>query len=126
MVHNGIEYAEMQLLAEIVELFHSNPNTNWVEIQKELENWQKGENQSYLLGITSTIMTYKDSERPFVDCIEDRVSSKGTGAWATAIGAELGASNSLMAAALHARFISLSQRERKKEREPVYSGKKRK
>ncbi len=124
MVHNGIEYAEMQLLAEIVELFHSNPNTNWLEIQKELENWQKGENQSYLLGITSTIMTYKDAEGPFIDNIEDRVSSKGTGAWATAIGAELGASNSLMAAALHARFISLSQSERKKNASLFFQEKK--
>ena len=107
MIHNGIEYAEMQLLAEIFELLMTYFKLDFKLIQKELESWQNTSSDSYLLRITSTILTYYDSKGSnFVSKILDQASNKGTGAWATISGAAIGSPNSLMTAALHARYIS--------------------
>ena len=112
MVHNGIEYAEMQLLAEVVSLALSDPSNSIKTIQKMLQDWQKTKSESYLLDITSSLLGFHESGRPFIDLIKDEASNKGTGAWATAEGAELGSPNSLMASALHARFTSSNKKQR--------------
>ena len=107
MVHNGIEYAEMQLLAEVFELLMTFFKLDFKLIQKELESWQNSSSDSYLLRITSTILTYYDLEGSnFVSKILDQALNKGTGAWATINGAAIGSPNSLMTAALHARYTS--------------------
>ena len=107
MIHNGIEYAEMQLLAEIFELLMTYFKLDFKLIQKELESWQNSSSDSYLLRITSTILTFYDSKGSnFISKILDHASNKRTGAWATINGAAIGSPNSLMTAALHARYIS--------------------
>jgi 6-phosphogluconate dehydrogenase len=112
MVHNGIEYAEMQLLAEVVSLALSDQSNSIKTIQKMLQDWQKTKSESYLLDITASLLGFHESGRPFIDLIKDEASNKGTGAWATAEGAELGSANSLMASALHARFTSSNKKQR--------------
>ena len=112
MVHNGIEYAEMQLLAEVVSLALSDPSNSIKTIRKMLQDWQKTKSESYLLDITASLLGFHESGRPFIDLIKDEASNKGTGAWATAEGAELGSPNSLMASALHARFTSSNKKQR--------------
>ena len=112
MVHNGIEYAEMQLLAEVVSLALSDPSNSIKTIRKMLQDWQKTKSESYLLDITASLLGFQESGRPFIDLIKDEASNKGTGAWATAEGAELGSANSLMASALYARFTSSNKKQR--------------
>ena len=112
MVHNGIEYAEMQLLAEVVSLALSDQSNSIKTIQKMLQDWQKTKSESYLLDITASLLDFQESGRPFIDLIKDEASNKGTGAWATAEGAELGSANSLMASALYARFTSSNKKQR--------------
>ena len=112
MVHNGIEYAEMQLLAEVVSLALSDQSNSIKTIQKMLQDWQKTKSESYLLDITASLLGFQESGRPFIDLIKDEASNKGTGAWATAEGAELGSANSLMASALYARFTSSNKKQR--------------
>lgn len=114
MVHNGIEYVEMQLIAEIFELCLPSDDGSLDKIQRLFEDWQKSSSQNYLLGISAKILSYKENGEPFIHRILDRASNKGTGAWATASGAMTGFPNSLMAAALHARFTSCFKTEREK------------
>jgi 6-phosphogluconate dehydrogenase len=114
MVHNGIEYAEMQLLAEAFELARANPQNNFTAIHKMLGAWQNTSSKSYLLEITHALLKFNENGGPFIDLIKDEASNKGTGAWATAAGAAIGNSNTLMAAALHARFTSSNKEAREK------------
>lgn len=112
MVHNGIEYGEMQLLAEIFELNLSSSKSNLETQQKQFSDWNNTESKSYLLEITAEILSYKEKGAPFIDLILDQASNKGTGAWATSSGAATGFPNTLMAAALHARYTSSFKSER--------------
>jgi len=110
MVHNGIEYAEMQLLAELYALASCTMSHD--EIQKTLSQWSATKSKSYLLEITASLLKFREDKTPFIELIQDQASNKGTGAWATASATELGYPNSLMAAALHARFLSFFKKER--------------
>ena len=110
MVHNGIEYAEMQLLAEMVALGKS--SLSYEQLQKTLCRWNTTESKSYLLEITAALLEYKERATPFVEFIQDSASNKGTGAWATAAATQLGYPNTLMAAALHARYLSFFKKQR--------------
>jgi 6-phosphogluconate dehydrogenase len=112
MVHNGIEYAEMQLLSELVELAYSDNEEIRNNLIQELEKWQEKEHKNYLLGITIAILKYRDGNRPWFEKILDVASNKGTGAWATATASLMGIPNTTMAAALHARFISAQKKQR--------------
>ena len=104
MIHNGIEYAEMQLLAEVYAL--GRVFLSHTHLQKALKEWIDTESKSYLLEITAALLRYSEKDRPFIDLIKDEASHKGTGAWATAAATTLAYPNTLMASALHARFIS--------------------
>lgn len=110
MIHNGIEYAEMQLLAEVISLLHH--NNSYEVIQSILNQWNKTKSKSYLLEITADLLKYYEDELPFVEMIQDTASNKGTGSWATEAGTTLGYSNNLMARALYARYISSFKKER--------------
>ncbi len=114
MVHNGLEYAEMQLIAEIFEICLPSSDANLESIQNLFKSWQNSSSESYLLGISLEILSYKESGEPYINYILDQASNKGTGAWAIASGALVGSPNSLMAAALHARFTSSFKSSRKK------------
>ncbi len=114
MVHNGIEYAEMQLLAEIYALMRFGIMMNPDEISKELANWNNTELGSYLLEITSKILTKKEGDGYLIDQILDKAGNKGTGSWTTVTMAEIGIPATLISSALFARFVSAFKEKRTK------------
>lgn len=110
MVHNGIEYVEMQLLAEVYSIFRAmgkNPD----EISDILALWKSKAN-SYLLEITIDILRKKDGDDWLVNKIVDKAGNKGTGNWTTIATAQLGAPSTLIASALFARYTSFYKEER--------------
>lgn len=110
MVHNGIEYAEMQLLAEvyfILKYVGNNPS----EIADILEGWKSKVN-SYLLEITIDILRKKDGKTWLIDDILDKAGNKGTGNWTTVETAKLGIPSTMIASALFARYVSSFKEER--------------
>ena len=110
MVHNGIEYVEMQLLAEVYTILKTMGN-NPDEIANILESW-KSKVDSYLLGITIAILRKKEGNDWLVNKIVDKAGNKGTGNWTTIATAELGAPSTLIASALFARYTSFYKDER--------------
>ena len=112
MVHNGIEYVEMQLLAEvttILEALGQNPDA----ISDTLGSW-KNAASSYLLDITALLLRKKDNDGDWlVKKILDKAGNKGTGNWTTIASAELGVPSTLVATALFSRFISFYKDERR-------------
>ncbi len=110
MVHNGIEYAEMQLLAEVFTLL-KNLGNNPDEIAAILESWKAIEN-SYLLEITIDILRKKDGEDWLIHKIMDTAGNKGTGNWTTIATAQLGIPSTMIASSLFARYISFFKEER--------------
>ena len=112
MVHNGIEYVEMQLLAEvttILEALGQNPDA----ISDTLGSW-KNAASSYLLDITALLLKKKDNDGDWlVKKILDIADNKGTGNWTTIASAELGVPSTLVATALFSRFISFYKDERR-------------
>lgn len=111
MVHNGIEYVEMQLLAEvtiILEALGQNPDA----IADTLDGW-KNKASSYLLDITALLLRKKDDDGDWlVKKILDKAGNKGTGNWTTIASSELGVPSTLVATALFSRFISFYKDER--------------
>lgn len=105
-LHNGIEYAEMQVIAEVYHLLRYFLQLDNDAVADVLEGWADGELSSYLLEISGAILR---TGGDFIDQISDRASHKGTGAWSTMIGVELGVDVSMLAGALFARFASTSR-----------------
>ncbi len=114
MVHNGIEYAEMQLLAEIYALMRFVNKMNPDQISVELASWNKTELGSYLLEITSKILAKNENQGYLIDQILDKAGNKGTGSWTTITMAEAGIPATLISASLFARFISAFKEKRTK------------
>ncbi|NEW80293.1 MAG: NADP-dependent phosphogluconate dehydrogenase [Gelidibacter sp.] len=110
MVHNGIEYAEMQLLAEVYDILKVQGN-NPSESAEILSTWKATAN-SYLLEITIDILRKKENEDWLVHKIMDKAGNKGTGNWATIETAQLGVPSSLISTALFARFTSFYKNDR--------------
>ena len=83
MVHNGIEYAIMQLISEVYDILKRGVGLNNEELHEVFKNWNEGEMASFLLEITADIFTHKDptTNRELVDVILDRAGAKGTGKW---------------------------------------------
>jgi 6-phosphogluconate dehydrogenase len=108
MVHNGIEYVEMQLLAELYQLLR-NYWTN-EQISELFEEWNQTDLQSYLLEITANILIKKEDDGFLLSSILDKAGNKGTGSWSSIAALELGSENSMMSAAVFARYLS-SQKE---------------
>lgn len=114
MVHNGIEYADMQLIAESYSLLkHLGGLTN-IELSEVFGNWNKGELDSYLIEITETIFKTKDpkTNQDLIDMILDRAAQKGTGKWTTEEALNTGTDASLLTSAVYARFMSANKAER--------------
>ena len=109
MVHNGIEYADMQLIAEIYHLLHESWGLSNSEVADIFAEWNEGELASYLLEISSEILRYSEGDTDFIDLVSDRAAHKGTGAWSTMIATELGVNVSVLSSALFARFASGSK-----------------
>ena len=112
MVHNGIEYVEMQLLAELYAIL-SVTNSN-EEIAKVFESWNEGDLSSYLLEISTQILRKKEGDDYLLDMILDKAGNKGTGSWSSKAAFDLGIPNTMMSSAVFARYIS-SFKERRKE-----------
>ncbi len=107
MVHNGIEYGDMELIAESYNLMqHAGIGAN--EMAKIFEKWNQGVLSSYLIEITAKVLAYNDPEtgKPLVDVILDKAGQKGTGRWTSQMGLELGVPIPTIDAAVCARTIS--------------------
>lgn len=114
MVHNGIEYGDMQLIAESYDLLRHVLNLSIEEIAAIFKEWNAGELDSYLMEITADILTKYDKEtgKPMVDVILDSAGNKGTGKWTSQNALDLGVPLSLITESVFARFISAFKEER--------------
>ncbi|MCP0886443.1 NADP-dependent phosphogluconate dehydrogenase [Ligilactobacillus sp. WILCCON 0076] len=115
MVHNGIEYGDMELIAESYSLLRNLLGLSVKEIAAIFEEWRSTELNSYLIDITADILTRKDdlgSGKPIVDMILDRAGNKGTGKWSSQSALELGVPQSLITESVYARYISAFKDER--------------
>jgi 6-phosphogluconate dehydrogenase len=114
MVHNGIEYIDMQLICEAYWLMKNLLGMPANEIGKVFEEWNKGELSSFLIEITGDILQQKDPEGEgfLVDKVMDAAGQKGTGQWTAANALELGAPANAIAAAVFARALSTVKEER--------------
>lgn len=116
MVHNGIEYGDMQLISEAYFLLKNVLGLTADELHKVFSDWNKGELDSYLIEITADIFTKMDDEtgKPLVDVILDKAGQKGTGKWTSQSTLDLGVPLSIITESVFARFISAMKDERVK------------
>ena len=114
MVHNGIEYGDMQMICEAYWLMAQLLGMSADEMSSVFAEWNQGELSSYLVSITAEILAKKDSEtgKPMVDVILDTAEQKGTGKWTSQIALDLGVSAPTIADAVFARTISAIKQER--------------
>lgn len=114
MVHNGIEYAVMQAIAECYDLLTRGLGLTAVQVSEIFGDWNKQELESYLLGITVDILRTKDPEtgHPLVEMIKDAAEQKGTGKWSTQAALDLGSPTPTIAEAVFARILSALWEER--------------
>ena len=114
MVHNGIEYGDMQLIAEAYFIMKNALNYTAKQLHEVFAAWNEGELNSYLIEITRDIFTRKDDEtgQPLVEVILDKAGQKGTGKWTSASALDLGIAAPTIAEAVFARCISAIKEER--------------
>ncbi|UUY51060.1 NADP-dependent phosphogluconate dehydrogenase [Streptomyces yangpuensis] len=108
MVHNGIEYADMQLIAEAYHLLRDVAGYSPAKIADTFRDWNRGRLDSYLIEITAEVLAHTDAAtgRPFVDVVTDAAEQKGTGRWTVQIALDLGVPVSGIAEAVFARAVS--------------------
>lgn len=114
MVHNGIEYGDMQLIAEAYDILHRGLGLSANELHEIFSRWNKGLLKSYLIEITADIFKFIDVEtsKPLVDLILDEAQQKGTGKWTSQNALDLGVPVPTINAALQGRIISSLKKER--------------
>ncbi|KAF1292425.1 NADP-dependent phosphogluconate dehydrogenase [Candidatus Enterococcus leclercqii] len=115
MVHNGIEYGDMQLIAESYDLMKNILGLSVEEMADIFKEWNEGELDSYLIEITADILTRKDdlgTGQPIVDVILDAAGNKGTGKWTSQSALDLGVPLPLITESVFARYISAYKAER--------------
>ncbi|MCG3198340.1 MAG: 6-phosphogluconate dehydrogenase, NADP(+)-dependent, decarboxylating [bacterium] len=130
MVHNGIEYGDMQLIAEVYDLLRTALGMKASELAEVFGEWNRGVLSSYLIEITSRIFTRNDPDtgQPLVDLILDKADQKGTGKWTTQIALDLGVATPTINSAVEARILSglkderVSASAKLKGPKPVYKG----
>ena len=109
MVHNGIEYGDMQIICEAYELLSAKLGLDSDELSKVFKEWNKGELNSYLIEITSQIFAYKEKEgNALVESILDVAGQKGTGKWTGISALDMGMPLTLIGEAVFARCLSAS------------------
>jgi 6-phosphogluconate dehydrogenase len=108
MVHNGIEYADMQLIAEAYDLLRNVSGTTPGDAAEVFRGWNAGRLSSYLIEITTEVLAHVDADTglPFVDIVSDRAEQKGTGRWTVQTALDLGVPVSGIAEAVFARALS--------------------
>ncbi|MFA7125413.1 MAG: decarboxylating NADP(+)-dependent phosphogluconate dehydrogenase, partial [Sphaerochaetaceae bacterium] len=113
MVHNGIEYGDMQMICEAYDLLRQGLGLSHDELHEIFSEWNEGELDSYLIEITRDIMAMKDEDgQPLVTKILDRAGQKGTGKWTGISSLELGVPVTLIVEAVYARCLSALKSER--------------
>src|SRR5512142_1821695 len=113
MVHNGIEYGDMQLICEAYQLMKDGLGMTAEEMHQVFAEWNKSELDSYLIEITRDILAFKDADgQPLVEKILDTAGQKGTGKWTVISSQDLGVPITLIAEAVYARMISALKDER--------------
>lgn len=114
MAHNGIEYAELQFLAEACDLLRRGLGLSAADAAAAFEDWNRGELESFLLELAARVLRVRDAEtgQPLVDVILDQAEQKGTGRWAVQAALELGVPVPSIAAAVDARVLSSRREER--------------
>ena len=113
MVHNGIEYGDMQLICEAYQLMSEGLGLGADEMQAIFAEWNQGELSSYLIEITANIFGYKDEDgQPLVDKILDTAGQKGTGKWTGINALDLGIPLTLIGESVFARCLSAQKSER--------------
>lgn len=107
MVHNGIEYGDMQLICEAYHLMKEGLGLTNEEMSRVFDEWNRGELDSYLIDITRDILAYKDENGQYtIDTILDSAGQKGTGKWTAVNSLEGGVPVTLISEAVYARFLS--------------------
>jgi 6-phosphogluconate dehydrogenase len=114
MVHNGIEYGDIQLICEAYHLLKSQLGLTADQLHEVFAKWNKGKLDSYLIEITADIFGYKDpdTKKPLVDLILDTAGQKGTGKWTVTAALDLGVPLTLIGEAVFARCLSAQKDER--------------
>ncbi|WP_341937521.1 decarboxylating NADP(+)-dependent phosphogluconate dehydrogenase [Marinimicrobium sp. C2-29] len=121
MVHNGIEYGDMQLICEAYQLMKDLLGMSHDEMHEVFAEWNEGELNSYLIEITRDILAYKEGDEPLVDKILDKAGQKGTGKWTGIIALDMGIPLTLIGEAVFARCLS-AQKDERVEASKVLSG----
>ena len=117
MVHNGIEYGDMQVIAEAYDLFRRGLDMEPAGISEVFAEWNRGRLRSYLIEITSEILAATENGAPMVDLILDAAGQKGTGKWTVVASLDLGEPTPLVAEAVYARIVSSDPDSRKRAAE---------
>jgi len=118
MVHNGIEYGDMQIICEAYQLLSEGLGLNADEMHSIFDEWNRGELSSYLIEISAAILAYKDEDGlPLLDKILDTAGQKGTGKWTGINALDLGIPLTLIGEAVFARCLSAQKSERIKAAE---------
>jgi 6-phosphogluconate dehydrogenase len=113
MVHNGIEYGDMQLICEAYQIMTELLGMSADEIHDVFKKWNTGDLDSYLIEITRDILAYKDADgKPLVDKILDTAGQKGTGKWTSVTSLDLGIPLTLISEAVFARCLSAMKSDR--------------
>ena len=114
MVHNGIEYGDMQLIAESYGLMRNGFGVSVEELADIFDEWNRGDLESYLIEITAKILRVKDPEtgKPLVDLVLDKAGQKGTGKWTSQLALDLGVAIPTIDAAIVARTLSAQKEAR--------------
>jgi len=123
MVHNGIEYGVMQLIAEAYDLLHRALGLPAAQTAARFAEWNRGPLESYLIEIASQVLTVRDPEtgNPLVEMILDQAGQKGTGKWTAQAALDLGVPVPTIAAAIDARVLSSMKAERVRASEALAS-----
>ena len=121
MVHNGIEYGDMQLIAEAYHILKNALTLENSELAEIFAEWNEGVLDSYLIDITAKIFTVVDpeSDRSLVDLVLDKAGQKGTGKWTSQVALDLGVAIPTIHAAIEARFLSALKYERVKASQSI-------
>jgi 6-phosphogluconate dehydrogenase len=112
MVHNGIEYGDMQLICEAYQIMKDLLGLSYEEMYNVFKEWNEGELNSYLIEITRDILNYKENGKPLVEFILDTAGQKGTGKWTVLASLDVGAPLTLIGEAVYGRTLSALKEER--------------
>jgi 6-phosphogluconate dehydrogenase len=123
MVHNGIEYGDMQLIAEAYDLLRQALGISAMEFHKIFSEWNQGDLSSFLIEVTTKVFKKVDAEtgKPLVDLILDKAGQKGTGKWTSQNAHDLGAAIPTITAAVDGRILS-SQKDERVQAAKILSG----